>query len=470
MTLRTGEATPPPQAHAEEEPGRGKRRRVVARETRLQQEEEEEEEGASSEPETRPRPPPATPATAEEPAATAAGAEARAQLAINIRRMLAVEAERRGRIAERIGVQAEGPILTLEDTFCDIDDGSAKSQVARKVALGVSQSIVSLSSFAGRKRIRVCSGFVIRWNDSTSIGTILTSAALVRPPCGDDVRVEVFLPSGDISICQISMVDFHHNIALVEVTSNFKLQEAVILKYIIDKGDVALGRSYEGGLLMCSRGEISNRASIFECSELLVSSCEITMAGTGGPLVNYNGHVVGINFFEENQTPFLSMAIVFKCLEHHQIFGRIIRPWIGFWFTSIQMVPLSHLEHIYRKFSDVDNGLYISNVAEGSPADIAGICQGDILMKCGGKFLSTAPEFGAMLMDKCKETMEEYDQETNGDFSAKRITVEIVIKRENDGSTIEKTISAGLIEEFNYNRWPTPIPSYKVRRDTIGRC
>jgi hypothetical protein len=56
------------------------------------------------------------------------------------------------------------------------------------------------------------------------------------------------------------------------------------------------------------------------------------------------------------------------------------------------MVPLSHLEHIYRKFSDVDNGLYISNVAEGSPADIAGICQGDILMKCGGKFLSAAPE------------------------------------------------------------------------------
>lgn len=80
--------------------------------------------------------------------------------------------------------------------------------------MGVSQSIVSLSSFAGifvsrnkplynillrppltllcnsgRKRIRVCSGFVIRWNDSTSIGTILTSAALVRPPCGDDVRV-----------------------------------------------------------------------------------------------------------------------------------------------------------------------------------------------------------------------------------------------------------------------------------------
>uniref|UniRef100_A0A0E0JH33 PDZ domain-containing protein n=1 Tax=Oryza punctata TaxID=4537 RepID=A0A0E0JH33_ORYPU len=476
----TAEATPrAAQVDEEEEPGRGKRRRVVAGETRPHKVEGEKDgrrrrvgtetppvpsssgSGSGSESGTRPR---------LHPAATAAGEEARAQLAINIRRMLSVEKEIRGRIAEQIQIQAEGPILTLEDTFCDIDDSSAKSQVARKVALGVSQSIVSLSSFAGRKRIRVCSGFVIRWNDSTSTGTILTSAALVRPPCRDDVRVEVLLPSGDISHGQVSMIDFHHNIGLVEVTSNFKLQEAVILKDIIEKGDVlALGRAYEGGLLMCSRGKINNRANIFECSELLVSSCKITMAGTGGPLVNFDGHVVGLNFFEEDQTPFLSMAIVSRCLEHHQRFGRIIRPWLGFWFTSIQVVPLSHLEHIYKKLSDVDDGLYISNVAEGSPADIAGICKGDILIKCGGNFLSTAPEFGAMLMDICKEHMEAYDQETVGDFSEKRITVEIVIKRQKDGSMVEKTLSAGLIEEFNYNSWPTPIPSYKARRDTIGR-
>ncbi|KAG8045220.1 hypothetical protein GUJ93_ZPchr0008g14065 [Zizania palustris] len=136
------------------------------------------------------------------------------------------------------------------------------------------------------------------------------------------LQVEVLLPSGDKSPGQIGMIDFHYNIGLVEVTSNHKLQEAVVLKDVVDRGDVlALGCAYEGGFLMCSRGKINNRANIFECSELLVSNCKITMAGTGGPLVNYNGHVVGLNFFEANQTPFISMAIVLRCLEHHQIFG-----------------------------------------------------------------------------------------------------------------------------------------------------
>lgn len=39
--------------------------------------------------------------------------------------------------------------LTVESSFGDTDDGSLESLEARKVALLVSQSIVSLSSFAG---------------------------------------------------------------------------------------------------------------------------------------------------------------------------------------------------------------------------------------------------------------------------------------------------------------------------------
>jgi hypothetical protein len=31
-------------------------------------------------------------------------------------------------------------------------------------------------------------------------------------------------------------------------------------------------------------------------------------------------------------------------------------------------------------------------VAKGSPADVAGLCDGDVLVKCAGKVLSTAPE------------------------------------------------------------------------------
>jgi hypothetical protein len=41
-------------------------------------------------------------------------------------------------------------------------------------------------------------------------------------------------------------------------------------------------------------------------------------------------------------------------------------------------------------------------VAKGSPADVAGLCVGDVLIECAGKVLSTAPEvilfFSAVLI------------------------------------------------------------------------
>jgi hypothetical protein len=39
--------------------------------------------------------------------------------------------------------------LTVENEFCDVDDGSFRSCKARKVAALASKSVVSLSSFSG---------------------------------------------------------------------------------------------------------------------------------------------------------------------------------------------------------------------------------------------------------------------------------------------------------------------------------
>ncbi|GJN37970.1 hypothetical protein PR202_gb26974 [Eleusine coracana subsp. coracana] len=185
------------------------------------------------------------------------------------------------------------------------------------------------------KRIRVCSGFVMRWNDRANGRVILTAATLVRSLDGDnnvipDLTVRVLLPDGSIADGNISLVDFHHNIAVVEVPPpNVKLVDAVIVEDIPDKGDVlALGRAYEGGKLMCSRGRIMYQTNTFGCSELLVSNCRISMAGAGGPLVNYDGHVLGINFYEKNNTSYLSMAIVSRILEHNQSFGSIAASYL----------------------------------------------------------------------------------------------------------------------------------------------
>ncbi|PNT62425.1 hypothetical protein BRADI_4g03140v3 [Brachypodium distachyon] len=391
-------------------------------------------------------PPPTAPSEEEHGGVSA---EVEAMVLKQLRQFLATDAIKTKEIAELMKDINGERTLTVESSFGDTDDGSLESLEARKVALLVSQSIVSLSSFAGGKRIRVCSGFVMCWNCSPHTSMILTSATLVRSLNGDNnvisgLIVKVLLPDGNI-------------------TDGY-----IILNITGRAGVLALGRAYEGCNLMCSRGQVINKTSIFGCSELLVSSCEISMAGSGGPLVNYDGQVVGINFYEENQTSFIPLEIVSRILEHHQNFSKIIHPWLGLRYTSLQTVPLEILEPIYQKFPDVEKGLYISNVVEGSPADLAGLCVGDVIVKCGGEDLSSAPEFGAMLLNACKEHVKS-NGGSFGDYAEENMTVEIMIKQQRDGSTVSKSIAADVLKELHYNRWPAPMPSYKIRLINVTR-
>ncbi|XP_047050984.1 serine protease Do-like HtrA [Lolium rigidum] len=418
--------------------------------------------------------PPPPPAPSQDHRATSSADDgldyARAIVDKSVREILAIKANRvpSTELFERLTGERDH---SVENTFGDSDDGSLESLQARKVALLVSKSIASLSSYAGGKRIRVCSGFAMCQTDTTGTSMILTSTTLIRSLNGDndlipDVKVKVLLSDGHITDGHIFLVDFHYNVVVVKVAADLALLEAFHLKGTTHSGAVlALGRAYEGGKLMCSRGEVVNRTSIFGCSELLVSSCKISMAGSGGPLVNYNGQVLGINFYEKNQTSHLPMLIVSRILEQHQSFGKTISPWLGLKYTSLQMMPLSVLERIYQKFPDVDEGLYISKVAEGSPADVSGLCVGDVLVKCSESVLSSAPEFGAMLLDACKDHLEAF-----GDCAWENMMVEVVIKRRRDGSTVSKSIAAEVLKESHYNRWPAPMPNYRPRLINITSC
>ncbi|KAM0845885.1 hypothetical protein ACQ4PT_056052 [Festuca glaucescens] len=349
--------------------------------------------------------------------------------------------------------------LTVERDFCDVDDGSFRSSKARIVAVRASPSVVGLSSFSDGKRIRVCSGCVIASNGSSDTTKILTSATLVRSLSTNnsvipDVKIKVCLPNAHILDGSISMVDFHYNIAVVEVNSDQKFPEAVLVSDVIKRGAVlALGRFYDHGRLMCAQGEIRKQASSFECSELLVSSCHTTMAGVGGPLVKYNGQVVGINFYGENHTPFLSTAVIIRCLDHWKSYGKIIRPWLGLIYTPVDMLPLRVLE----KCTYIDKGFYISKVAKGSPADVAGLCVGDVLIECAGKVVSTAPELGALLLDLCNKQMESYTLESN-------MTMEVVVRKQLNGREARMTVTADVLSGCSYYSWYDPLPSYNDKK------
>ena len=50
----------------------------------------------------------------------------------------------------------------------------------------------------------------------------------------------------------------------------------------------------------------------------------ITMIFVGGLLIDLEGRIVGMNFIDENKTPFLPVQIVGRCLKHFRKFGTLL--------------------------------------------------------------------------------------------------------------------------------------------------
>ena len=94
---------------------------------------------------------------------------------------------------------------------------------------------------------------------------------------------------------------------------------------------------------------------------------------SGGPLVNLEGEVVGINDRGGSGMSFaipsnLAADVLAKSLEH----GRIERGWLG-----VSIKPIDKMDRM--------NGALVTWVVEGSPADRAGLTAGDVITEIDGK-------------------------------------------------------------------------------------
>lgn len=169
-------------------------------------------------------------------------------------------------------------------------------------------------------RFFACTGLFIEWNGCT---TILTSASLVRDP--DDiaemaasVRIEVLLPNKQRREGFLQHCNLRYNVALVNVKDFRALRSANVLQrrdqHSRYPNVVAVGRGFESGILMATRGKLVPWSGNLGYN-LEYSTCRITKAGIGGPVVDFDGKFIGMNFYDkEIGTPYLSWNTILEAL------------------------------------------------------------------------------------------------------------------------------------------------------------
>ena len=119
--------------------------------------------------------------------------------------------------------------------------------------------------------------------------------------------------------------------------------------------------------------------------DLLQTDAAINPGNSGGPLLNIDGDVIGINTATVESAQGISFAIPIntaRAIAHELIqSGKIKRAWTGLELADIP-------RRVARAYHIDPNGAVVAGVDENSPAEAAGLQQGDIIRKANGQAFS----------------------------------------------------------------------------------
>ncbi|OGI21628.1 MAG: hypothetical protein A2287_08700 [Candidatus Melainabacteria bacterium RIFOXYA12_FULL_32_12] len=130
--------------------------------------------------------------------------------------------------------------------------------------------------------------------------------------------------------------------------------------------------------------------------DFIQTDAAINPGNSGGPLVNINGEVVGINTAIVGRAQGIGFAIpinVAREISSQLIAGKTIpRPWVG-----LAMSPLNPELAKSLGVSLNTKGIVVGEIIPNSPADKAGLEQGDIIQRVNGKVVTSPKELQTII-------------------------------------------------------------------------
>ena len=236
-----------------------------------------------------------------------------------------------------------------------------------------------------KKESSLGSGFIINKD-----GYIITNDHVVR----DAESIQVKLSNETIYDAKVVGSDPKSDIAVIRINAKEPLPVAVLGdsdKLQVGQWAIAIGNPF--GLdrtvtvgVVSATGRSNMGIETYE--NFIQTDASINPGNSGGPLLNVNGEVIGINTAIVAAGQGIGFAIPVNMAKQivEQLIkkGSVTRAWLG---VAIQPVT----EDIAASFGlQKAKGALISDVMAGSPAEKAGLKQGDILVTFDGKEIKDA--------------------------------------------------------------------------------
>ncbi|MGL1932358.1 MAG: DegQ family serine endoprotease [Desulfotalea sp.] len=191
----------------------------------------------------------------------------------------------------------------------------------------------------------------------------LSDLALIKIDAGDDLPI---LPLGSSESLEVGEW-------VIAIGNPFGLSQTVTVGVVSAKGRSQVGLN--------------------EYENFIQTDAAINPGNSGGPLLNIKGEVIGINsalFSRTGGYMGIGFAIpidMAKAIEQQlRDDGKVTRGWLG---VGIQDID----ENLAESFGlERAGGVLITSVNEGSPADSAGVKEGDVVIKVNGSKTDTTAD------------------------------------------------------------------------------
>ncbi len=226
---------------------------------------------------------------------------------------------------------------------------------------------------------------------------------------GDKEQVKAELvggdPSTDVAIIKLDLSEYNGKLNVAEFGNSDVLQ---VGQYVLAMGSpLALSRSVSCGVISTTdryfpgetRLPSGERTGIY--NNWIQTDAAINPGNSGGPLVDLDGKVIGINsratMFANNIGFAIPVNIVKEVVDQILANGKVLRSWIG-----VRCQALQDLEGWFG--TDRDQGVLVASVATRSPAEIAGLEAGDIILEINNipvsaRFEEQLPNFYKKIAD-----------------------------------------------------------------------
>lgn len=288
-------------------------------------------------------------------------------------------------------VSGQNVNINIDETAESVVEAVAKKVTPSVVGIRTTTSVMSF--FGGTSESTGEGSGVVYSSDGYIITNYHVVSGAISNKSGS--KIEVFIDSLDSASYEASVVGYNINsdIAVLKINAN-----GLTAAEFADSSDLKVGQyvitvGNPGGLEFMDSvtyGVISGLDRVVSADsgvKLIQTDAAINPGNSGGALVNVKGQLVGINSSKIVSEEFEGMGFAIPSNTVDEICKKIIEkqndpePYIG--ITISEKYTQSVL-----KYYGYPAGAVISSVAEGSPAENAGLAKGDIITEFAGKTIS----------------------------------------------------------------------------------